>query len=143
MKISTKNLFLVAGSVWLLAGLNVVSVGLRAADGRWTLPMRGAELAVFVAFLFMFLRMAKKHTKRISSYESPKTNVFKFLDTRSYLIMGFMVALGVTLRVSGLVPDSFIVWFYSGLGSALALAGVAYYVYYLCTYVCRRPVQVE
>ena len=35
---------------------------------------------------------------------------------------------GILLRASGLVPDVFIAVFYTGLGCALALAGVLFWI---------------
>ena len=42
--------------------------------------------------------------------------------------MAFMMGGGIWLRSSGLVPDVFIAFFYTGLGCALALAGVLFWV---------------
>lgn len=38
---------------------------------------------------------------------------------------------GIWLRNSGLVPDIFIAVFYTGLGCALALAGVMFFIMFL------------
>lgn len=38
---------------------------------------------------------------------------------------------GIWLRYSGLVPDVFIAVFYTGLGSALALAGVLFWIMFI------------
>jgi len=48
------------------------------------------------------------------------------LDLKGYLIMVFMISFGFGLRLSGLIPTWFFAFFYTGLGSALALAGVSF-----------------
>lgn len=40
--------------------------------------------------------------------------------------MAFMMTFGIGLRVSGLCPDLFIAVFYTGLGTALFLAGASF-----------------
>ena len=45
------------------------------------------------------------------------------LYTKDYL---FAVELGAGLRLSGIVPDWFIAFFYTGLGTALALTGILF-----------------
>lgn len=42
--------------------------------------------------------------------------------------MAFMMGGGIWLRNSGLAPEVFIAVFYTGLGCALALAGVLFWV---------------
>ena len=51
------------------------------------------------------------------------------MPVRSYLIMAFMIGLGVALRQFSLVPEVFIGSFYTGLGGALAMAGLVYLLY--------------
>ncbi len=48
---------------------------------------------------------------------------YNFFDFKSYLIMAIMMGGGIWLRSSGLAPDYFIAFFYTGLGLALFLAG--------------------
>ena len=54
--------------------------------------------------------------------------VWHFFDLKSYCIMAVMMGGGIWLRSSGLVPDVFIAVFYTGLGCALALAGVLFWI---------------
>lgn len=46
--------------------------------------------------------------------------------------MAFMMGGGIWLRASGLVPNVFIAVFYTGLGCALALAGVLFMMMFFC-----------
>ena len=50
-----------------------------------------------------------------------------------YLIMTCMMSVGIGFRAAGIFPEIFVAFFYSGLGLALALAGVLFsrnYVFY-------------
>ncbi|MDR0347080.1 MAG: hypothetical protein LBH56_01725 [Coriobacteriales bacterium] len=131
LKIPTKMLLLAAAFVWLAAGFSVVSVGVTAAEVSWTAPMALASLAVYVLFLVMFLMITRRHIRRIRGYTEELTNMFKFFDAKSYVLIAVMIVLGAAVRLSGLVPGFIIAPFYSGLGLALLTAAV----YYVVTYV--------
>lgn len=123
---------IIAGLVWLIAGVNVFAMGIGAYSNQqgWiTLVLMGGTLAIFLAFhLFVFRKMVNKHTERITSYRGTKTAVVKFLDRRGYLIMAVMMGGGILLRASGFVPTWFIAFFYTGLGAALAIAGITFLI---------------
>jgi len=79
------------------------------------------------------LKMSKKHTKRIIGYEDERP-FWNFFDKKAYVMMACMMSGGVGLRAAGIFPDIFVAFFYSGLGCALALAGVLFAKNYLCYY---------
>ena len=74
----------------------------------------------------MFFKMSMKHTRRIKGYPEEYNPVWNFFDIKGYIIMAVMMGGDIRLRYSGLVPDVFIAVFYTGLGIALALAGVLF-----------------
>lgn len=128
--VKKRTLLAVAGCVWLLAGVNVarlgvLSYGLLKSISIWHIAL---SLLVFCAFGFMFFKMSLKHTKRIHSFKEDFKPVWHFFDIKSYIIMAVMMGGGIWLRYSGLVPDVFIAVFYTGLGCALALAGVLFWI---------------
>lgn len=49
---------------------------------------------------------------------------FMFLTLKGYLIIAFMMTMGITLRRLGTIPEHFFAFFYTGLGSALFIAGL-------------------
>ena len=125
------TLILIAGIVWAIAGFNIVRIGLVAYAGNLTWWRALLSIAVFTVFqVFIFGKMVKKHTERILQYEDERQNFFRFFDTKSYLIMAFMMTLGIGLRVSGIVPTGFIAYFYTGLGASLLTAGVLFLTSY-------------
>ena len=131
LKIPTKLLLLVAAFVWLLAGTGVASVGVTVSEDPWAAYMALACLITFVLFLIMFLFITRKHIRRIKSYTDELTNLFKFFDPPSYVIIAIMIGLGMSVRISGLVPPDIIAFFYTGLGSALITSAIVYIVTYV------------
>lgn len=133
LKVKKRTLLLIAGIVWLIAGFNVARLGIlsfRLIDRTWYLY--ALTILIFIIFGTMFYKMSEKHTKRILAYED-KRPFWNFFDAKSYFIMVFMMSMGIGLRASGKIPEFFIGFFYTGLGFALAFAGVIFiynYIFY-------------
>lgn len=131
-RIKKQPLIAVAGVVWLLAGLNVAILGVRAAIGMRgvaaiiLIALVGGVIAVFSAFHSLFSKLVKKNAQRIADLEGERHLVFRFFDRKSYIMMMVMMSFGIGMRAAGLFPNWFIAFFYTGLGLALALAGANY-----------------
>lgn len=133
MKISTEKLLLVAGIVWIVAGGNIANIGIGVIAHShlvwWTLAL---TLLVFVLFhALVFQKLVKKHTGRIRGFEEDRKHIWHFFDRKGYIIMAIMMGGGIALRASGILPDWFIAFFYTGLGFALTVAGISFIVSYV------------
>lgn len=128
-----RTLLAVAGCVWLIAGFNVARLGVLSYREVPLISVVQILLSVivFCAFGFMFYKMSMKHTKRIKGYQEEWKPVWHFFDVKSYCIMAFMMGGGIWLRSSGIAPNVFIAVFYTGLGCALALAGVLFWIMFI------------
>lgn len=125
-KVKKRTLLLIAGIVWLVAGFNVARLGILSymiIDRKWYLYI--LSVVVFLVFGTMFYKMSGKHTKRIVGYEDYRP-FWNFFDLKAYIIMAVMMGGGIGFRAAGIFPDLFVSFFYSGLGCALALAGVLF-----------------
>ncbi len=124
MKVKKNTLLLLASLVWSIAGWNVLRIGLSCYPPYLSIFNLLLSAAVFAMFEKMvFGRLVKKHTQRIQAYEQERLFFLHFFDTKSFLIMAFMMTGGILIRSFSLLPDSVIAVFYTGLGSALLLAG--------------------
>ena len=130
--VKKRTLLLIAGLVWLIAGFNVARLGVlsyKLIDRTWYLYL--LSMIIFLLFGAMFFKMSQKHTRRILGYEDYRP-FWHFFDIKAYLIMACMMGGGIGFRAAGIFPDIFVAFFYSGLGCALALAGVLFVRNYLC-----------
>lgn len=130
--VKKRTLLLIAGIVWLIAGFNVARLGVlsyKLIDRTWYLYL--LSMIIFLLFATMFFKMSQKHTRRILGYEDYRP-FWHFFDIKAYLIMACMMGGGIGFRAAGVFPDIFVAFFYSGLGCALALAGVLFVRNYLC-----------
>ena len=121
MKVKRNTLLLIAALVWRAAGFNILRIGLLAYP-----PYRTIVNYLLSAVVFIFGRLVNKHTARISAYEEELHFFLKFFDVKSFIIMAVMMTGGIWLRSSGVAPDWFISFFYSGLDTSLLLAGLLF-----------------
>ncbi len=127
MKVKKQNLLLLAGIVWMIAGFNVLRIGLETYAEYRMIINYAITLMVFLVFWFMvFHKLTIKHTKQIHEFEVELQLFYKFFDLKSFLIMAFMISFGIIIRKFRLLPDRFIAVFYTGLGAALFMAGVLF-----------------
>lgn len=127
MKVKRNTLLLIAALVWSAAGFNILRIGLLAYPPYRTAVNFLLSALVFTVFqVFIFGQLVNKHTARISAYEEELHFFLKFFDVKSFIIMAVMMTGGIWLRSSGVAPDRFIAFFYTGLGASLLLAGLLF-----------------
>lgn len=132
MKVKNTVLFLLAGIIWCIAGFNVLHIGLVFYKPYETPFYMLISAIVFACFwFFVFSKLVKKHSKRIGAYGEEKQCFYYFFDKKSFLIMAIMMSVGIGIRAFHLWPDKCIAMFYTGLGAALSLAGIAFFVAYI------------
>lgn len=119
--VSKKTLLITAGSMWLLAGVNILRVGLGCwiNDSQyWLFKLCEATLVFLLFFGIIFHRLYRKHTRRIFQKES-RNCPFSFFDIKGWVVMACMIATGILVRTLHLLPEAFIAVFYTGLSLAL------------------------
>lgn len=131
--VNRKVLLITAGVVWIIAGANILRIGIMTwlTDSQYWLFKIGEATVVFLLFfLFVFKRLYYKHTKRIGEKKKEKNCPFSFFDVKGWIIMVFMITFGVTMRSFHILPDAFISVFYTGLSLALIFTGVLFIRYW-------------
>lgn len=127
MKVKRNTLLLLACLVWSAAGVNILRIGLMSYPAYRSALNVLLSAVVFTVFqVFVFGKLVKKHTARISGYEEERHFFLKFFDKKAFAIMAVMMSGGIGLRASGLAPERFIAVFYTGLGASLLLAGLLF-----------------
>ena len=130
LKIRTRHLILVNGLLWSAIGIKILLTGinyyLRLPETHWWYYL--LSVLVFVGFYMMFTGIVRKYAERIEAMTEPKTSIFMTFSVKGYIIIAFMITLGITLKRIPQVPDSFIAWFYCGLGPGLLSAGIRFII---------------
>ena len=130
MKIKTKHLLAVNGLLWTAIGTKITITGVshyllvdRPQNLLWMIPL---SFLVFAAFYRMFTGVVRKYSARIMSMTEEKTSIFRTFSLKGYLIIAFMISLGIGLKHIPGIPSNFFAWFYCGLGPGLLSAGIRF-----------------
>lgn len=131
--VNRKVLLITAGIVWVIAGANILRIGIVTwmdTTQDWMFKLGEATIVFLLFFILVFKKLYYKHTRRIEQKKEDKNCPFSFFDAKGWIIMTFMIALGITVRSLHLLPDSFISVFYTGLSVALILTGLLFIRYW-------------
>ena len=130
LKIPTRHLILVNGILWSAIGTKIALTGIGAYRNLPVIPWWYYLLSVlvFAGFYMMFTGIVRKYARRIEDLPEPETSIFKTFSVKGYIIIAFMITLGITLRRIPKVPESFVAWFYCGLGPGLLSAGIRFII---------------
>lgn len=131
--VSRQSLLITAGIVWIVAGANILRIGIVTwldTSQEWLFKVCEATAVFLLFFLFVFKKLYYKHTQRIEQKKEDKNCPFSFFDAKGWIIMTLMMTMGITIRVFHLLPDSFISVFCTGLSVALMITGALFVRYW-------------
>ena len=119
-----KLLYVVAAVIWGIPGIIITSKGISAygmqpSDKLWWLLLITA--VVLTAFFFMFRRIVTRYCCRIASLPD-KVKIWQTFPIKGWILLVFMMGLGIALKHIHGVPSAFTASFYSGLGPMLLLS---------------------
>ena len=131
--VNRQILLIIAGTVWIIAGGNILRIGIVTWMNNshdWMFKIGEATIVFLLFFVLIFKRLYYKHTRRIEQKKETRNCPFSFFDVKIWIIMIFMISLGITIRSFHLLPESFISVFYTGLSIALILTGILFIRYW-------------
>jgi hypothetical protein len=134
-----KYLFGLAGVLWTLAGL-VLCVRAIVWLSAFSL---GVELALettsFVigalGYVFLFVRIVQKNIDRIRQLPD-RACVFAFSAWRGYVMIGLMMAIGITLRNTS-IPKYFLAVPYTAMGAILLIGSARFFGLFINSFIRR------
>lgn len=124
-----RRLYLFAALFWGVPGLGIVAKGVKAytlvsTQSLWYLfPV---TFAVMIGFFFMFRHIAARYISRIESLPDSNVSLLNTFPLRGWMLMFFMMGLGMALKFVPNLPVAFVASFYSGLGPMLLLSAVRF-----------------
>lgn len=117
--------------VWLFAAyriLKIASENIHTGTGdEWLAYIIG--FAGFIPFfLLVFRKVSKRYFFRIINHKQTKPCLFAFFDLRGYIMMSFMIAMGIAFHHMKLIPPQYKGIFLVSLGLSLFASSVYYLV---------------
>lgn len=128
MSLGRRWLFVVAALIWGIPGVIITLKGLGAygevaSEALWWHLVITA--VVLLGFGFMFGRVVARYTSHILALP-PRTSILQTFPPRGWLLMGFMMCLGMTIKLLPFIPNAFIASFYAGLGPMLVVSSLRF-----------------
>lgn len=117
-------LYYVAAALWGIPGAIITIKGLKAYMSMpshelwWLIAITGI---VLICFFFMFRGAVDKYSGLIAA-QPRKTSIFHTFPLRGWILIIFMLCLGISLKFIPGLPPEFTASFYSGLGPMLLFA---------------------
>jgi hypothetical protein len=126
--VNKKYLIFLAGTMWCGVGIMLISFAvswlIKYTGDRKFLYYGAGIMAALPIHFFGFIRLAEKNIKRILPLPG-KRCIFSFITWKSYLIVGIMITMGITLRHSS-IPKQYLSILYNGIGLGLFFSGMVY-----------------
>ena len=122
-------LIALAGLMWSLVGImlcRMAYIWLKALPWHWALSLGSLGLiSALTVNRFGFSKIALKNIARLCLLPD-KTCIFAFQAWKSYLLIIFMIILGITMRHSP-IPRHFLAVIYATMGGALFFSSFHFY----------------
>ena len=134
LPVNREHLLLMQVLCWLGPGIKVLTTGIQAMlyvntthlERVWWLML--IAIMVTITFSLMFNNFIKRYTARILNFPERKKSLFAFFDAHGYIMIAFFMCLGIGLKFIPGMPVEFFAGFYPGLGTALSIAGIRYFI---------------
>jgi hypothetical protein len=123
-------LLFIAAGVWTFAGSMLMFKGYKMLDttGRFLwLKLLLVLLGGIAFYLKLFSKLSLKHTLRILGLKETHPCLFSFFNFKSYLVMLFMISMGITLRTTGWIPFPYLAFLYLMMSIPLLLSSLRFY----------------
>lgn len=124
MRVGKKYLYLTAALIWGIPGILITFKGIRAYYDVPS-PQIGWLMILTGFILLMFHRIFRQLVKRYSNHiiALPEKNaLWQTFPIRAWIMIFFMMGLGLTFKLIPFIPIQFTAFFYSGLGPMLIVS---------------------
>ena len=123
-------LLILGGITWTLVGImlaRLAFIWFTVLDKTYYLihSLIGITLGI-ISYFILFSHVAQKNVKRIIKL-NPKAPLHKFQELKGYILIIFMIGLGIFLRTTGILPRQYLGIIYLTIGLSLFLGSFHYY----------------
>lgn len=115
------HLYVVAAVIWGIPGIMITLKGIKAytiqpSENLWWLLLITAF--VLASFFLMFRRIVDRYSERNASLPE-RVKIWQTFPLRGWILLIFMMSLGIALKHIHGIPSAFTASFYTGLGPML------------------------
>ncbi|MGE5383663.1 MAG: hypothetical protein ACM3PX_09575 [Omnitrophica WOR_2 bacterium] len=123
-------LFFAVAIIWLFASVRVF---LTAWEGtlETKTPLFYFIIASFIgSILFtklVFMKVTSRYIRRIHTMTNERPSLFAMFSVKSYLLIMFMISMGIGFKYSGIVPLKYLSMFLGALGLSLFVSSLQFF----------------
>ena len=127
MRFNKPYLYLTAALVWGIPGVIITMKGVMAYAKLPSIDwwMCAITLAVLAVFYGMFRRVVARYSAHIEKLTTPYP-IWNTFPLRGWVLILFMMGLGISLRYTPNISTEFYATFYSGLGPMLLVSSLRF-----------------
>jgi hypothetical protein len=123
-------LIILGASLWGFAAYRILRLGI--SDIEIHALHHAVNYLIGIAgfipfFLLVFRKVSYRYVTRIKNLKQDRPCVFSFFDIRGYILMSFMITMGIMISKWKLIPEIYKGTFFISLGLSL-LASAVYYI---------------
>lgn len=130
-KVGKHILILISGLLWSIVGIMLISIAsgwlTELSLAYQTIGISTSLISGLVITRFGFSKIALKNIERIHQYKKKIVCVWAFQKWSSYILIAFMMSLGIFLRNASYIPRVILLIIYFSIGMALFLSSILYY----------------
>ena len=123
-------LIILGAALWAFASYRILKLGVamieRHALNQWLNYLIGLA-GFFPFFLLVFRKVSRRYVNRIIHHKYERPCIFGFFDLRGYILMSFMIAMGIMISRWDVIPEVYKGTFFISLGLSL-LASALFYI---------------
>jgi hypothetical protein len=128
---SKKVMLIVAGLIWTTASFILLFKGLLYFEtdiSHFALKFLVFLLIFIFFYKMLFVKVSLRYLNRIISLKKDRPCIFSFFNFRGYILMIFMMGLGIGLRNLKFIPLSWLSCLYFGVGIPLFISSIRFYI---------------
>lgn len=130
LPVGKHHLLLANAVVWGAPGIKILVTGIQSYLAVWPSEaivwLALGTALVLAGFILMFNHIVKKYSDRICNFAEKKKSILAFLPVKGWILVIFMMCLGISLKFIPGIPAEFFASFYCGLGTALVVAAAQF-----------------
>lgn len=123
-------LIILGASLWGFAAYRILKLGIHNIESHALYHLLNYLIGIagFIPFfLLVFRKVSHRYVHRIINLKHDRPCMFAFFDLRGYILMTFMITMGILVSHWKVIPDLYKGTFFISLGLSL-LASSVYYI---------------
>jgi hypothetical protein len=124
-------LIILGAALWGFASYRIMKLGIAMIEHnalhQWLNYLIGVA-GFFPFFLLVFRKVSRRYVNRIIHHKYERPCVFGFFDLRGYILMTFMITMGIMVSRWNVIPELYKGTFFISLGLSLLASAVFYIV---------------